>query len=69
MTDGLAPGCVCDPAWPSLVTHTEAGDITVQPAATPGGLACIYQAYCASCGAIYPGPFRVQPAAPQRAAA
>ena len=28
----------------------------------PGGLACLYQAYCASCGTAYPGPFRVPPA-------
>ena len=67
MTGGPAPGCGCDPAWPSLVVHTEAGDVAVEPAATPGGLACLYQAYCAGCGAAYPGPFRVPPAARHRA--
>jgi hypothetical protein len=69
MTGGPPPGCACDPAWPSLVAHTEAGYTTVRPAVTPGGLACLYQAYCASCGATWPGPFRVPPAAPHRAAA
>jgi len=69
VTGGTAPGCACDPAWPALVAHTEAGDVTVRPAATPGGLACLYQAYCASCGTAYPGPFRIPPAAPPRAAA
>ena len=31
------------------------------PAATPGGLACLYQAYCALLRGTYPGPFRVPP--------
>ena len=62
-----APGCACDPAWSSLVVHTEAGDVAVEPAATSGGLACLYQAYCSCCGAAYPGPFRVPPAARHRA--
>jgi hypothetical protein len=26
----------------------------VEPTATPGGLACLYQAYCSCCGAAYP---------------
>ena len=69
MTGRPTPGCACDPAWPSLMVHTEAGDVTVQPAATPGGLGCLYQAYCAGCGAAYPGPFRVPPTAQYRAAA
>jgi predicted PurR-regulated permease PerM len=47
--------------------HAEAGDVAVEPAATPGGLACLYQAYCSHCGAVYPGPFRVPPAARHRA--
>ena len=63
MTSGLAPGCGCDPAWPSLVVHAETRDITVEPSATPGGLACLYHAFCVACGAAYPGPFRVPPAA------
>ena len=63
MTGGQTPGCGCHPAWPSLVVHTEAGDVAVEPSATPGGLACLYQAYCAGCGAAYPGPFRARPAA------
>jgi hypothetical protein len=62
---GEPPGCTCDPPWPSLVVRDVDGDITVEPAATPGGLACLYWAYCACCGAIYPGPFRVPPT-PQR---
>jgi hypothetical protein len=61
MTVGPAPGCGCDPAWPSLVVHADVSDVTVEPAATPGGLACLYQAYCAACGATYPGPFRARP--------
>jgi hypothetical protein len=33
VTGGPAPGCRCDPPWPSLVVHTaEAGDIAVSPA-------------------------------------
>lgn len=47
----------------------EAGDIAVAPSTTPGGLACLYQAYCTGCGATYPGPFRVQPAPGHQAAA
>ena len=66
MTGEPAPGCGCHPAWPSLVVHTEAGGIAVEPTNTPGGLACLYQAYCASCGAAYPGPFRARPVARQR---
>lgn len=69
MTGGLVPGCTCCPPWPSLVVHTEDGDIAVVPSATPGGLACLYQAYCTGCGVAYPGPFRVWPAARYRAAA
>jgi hypothetical protein len=56
-------GCACTPLWADLVVHTETGDIAVEPAATPGGLACLYQAWCARCGAVYPGPFRVPPRA------
>jgi prevent-host-death family protein len=66
MTTRPDHGCSCDPAWPSLAVHTEAGDIAVQPTATPGALACLYQAYCTGCGAAYPGPFRAQPAAQGR---
>jgi hypothetical protein len=58
---GPVGGCACTPAWPNLVVHTETGDITVEPAATPGGLACLYQARCVHCGTIYPGPFRIPP--------
>ena len=66
---GPAGRCSCEPAWPGLVVHTEAGDVAVEPAATPGGLACLYRAYCAGCGTAYPGPFRVLPAARHRPAA
>ncbi len=69
MTSSAVPGCACRPLWPSLVVRTESGDVTVAPSATPGGLACLYQAYCAGCGAVYPGPFRVPPAPGRRAAA
>ena len=62
MTSVTASSCRCDPPWPGLVAHTEAGDVDVEPAATPGALACLYQAYCTHCRAIYPGPFRVPPA-------
>jgi hypothetical protein len=62
VTTGPEPGCTCDPAWPSLVVHAEAGDVAVRPAASPGGLACLCDAYCTRCGAAYPGPFRAQPA-------
>ena len=43
VSDGPAPGYACDPPWPSLVVHAETGDVAVEPAATPGGLACLYQ--------------------------
>lgn len=66
---GPAPGCTCAPAWPSLVVHTSEGDVAVQPSTTPGGLACLYQAFCADCGTPYPGPFRVPPAPRHRVAA
>jgi hypothetical protein len=69
MTGGPVPGCACSPPWPTLVVHTGDGDIAVVPSATPGGLACLYQAYCTGCGATYPGPFRVQPAPRHQAAA
>lgn len=29
------------PPWPSLVVHSEIGDVNVWPASTPGGLACL----------------------------
>jgi hypothetical protein len=61
MTGGPGPGCTCHPPWPALVVHTGDGDIAVVPSATPGGLACLYWAYCAGCWAAYPGPFRVPP--------
>ena len=69
MTGGPAPGCGCAPTWPELVVHTEVGDVAVEPSAAPGGLACLYQAYCADCGAAYPGSFRARPASRHRAAA
>jgi hypothetical protein len=69
MTGGPALGCTCRPPWPALVAHTEVGDVAVAPAATPGGLACLYQGYCTGCGATYRGPFRVQPAPGHQAAA
>jgi prevent-host-death family protein len=56
VTSGPEPGCRCDPAWPALVVHTEEGDVAVQPAATPGALACLYHVYCTGCGTDYPGP-------------
>ena len=60
---GVEP-CACSPAWPALVVHTDDGRrIDVVPAATPGGLACLYEARCARCGLTYPGPFRVPPRA------
>jgi hypothetical protein len=68
MTGRPVAACACAPPWPSLVVPTEAGDVIVKPAATPGPLACLYHAYCAHCGAVYPGPFRIPPA-PQRPAA
>jgi hypothetical protein len=69
VTGGPAPGCARGAPWPSLVVHTDAGDVAVEPAAMPGGLACLYQAYCTGCGATCPGLFRVLPAARYRAAA
>jgi hypothetical protein len=42
------------------VVHTTDRDVAVEPAATVGGLACLYWANCASCGATYLGPFRVR---------
>ena len=60
---GVEP-CACSAAWPALVVHTDDGRrIDVVPAATPGGLACLYEARCAHCGLTYPGPFRVPPRA------
>lgn len=48
--------------WAALIVRTEDGDVAVAPSATPGGLACLYQAFCTGCGATYPGPFWVPPA-------
>jgi hypothetical protein len=62
-------GCRCCPAWPALVVHTEDADVAVVPSATPGGLACLFNAHCTGCGAAYPGPFRVPPATSNQAAA
>jgi len=56
-------GCACTPSWPRLVVHTGVEVVMVEPAATPGGLACLFHARCADCGMIYPGPFRVPPRA------
>ena len=69
MTSARVPGCACRLPWPSLVIHTGAGDVTVEPSDTPGGLACLFQAYCCGCGAAHPGPFRARPAASPRDAA
>lgn len=66
MTCFPVPGCACRVPWPSLVVHTGAGDVTVEPSDTPGGLAFLFEAYCCGCGAIYPGPFRARPAATSR---
>lgn len=66
MTTGREYSCRCDPARPSLVMHTEDGDVAVRPAAAPGPLAALYYAYCTGCGAAYPGPFRARPAAHHR---
>ena len=59
MISATGLSCRCDPPWPALAAHTENGDVSVEPAATPGGLACLYQAYCIRCGAPYAAPFRV----------
>lgn len=69
MTSNPAADCQCRPQWPLLVVPTEAGDVIVEPAATPGALACLFQAYCANCGVAYPGPFRARLALGHRAAA
>lgn len=69
MSEAPAPGCGCQPPWPALVAHTEGGDVIVAPSATPGGLACLCQAFCTGCRAVYPGPFRVPPAPRHQAAA
>jgi hypothetical protein len=37
--------------WAALIVRTEDGDVAVAPSATPGGLACLYQAFCTGCGA------------------
>jgi len=63
---GEPDGCTCDPQWPSLVVPTEAGSVTVEPAATPGPIASLFWAYCADCGAIYPDAFRRAPRADRR---
>lgn len=62
---GPAAPCSCAPPWPGLVVRTTDGDVAVKPAATPGPLACLYQAHCAGCGTPYPGPFRVPQATRQ----
>ena len=48
---GRARDRTCYPGWPSLLVHTDTSDVAGEPSATPGGLACLYQAYCACCGA------------------
>lgn len=62
MTPDRAAACMCDPRWPEIVVrldgHTE---LTVEPSATPGGLASLYRARCTRCGAPYPWPFRLPP--------
>ncbi|APU15084.1 MULTISPECIES: hypothetical protein [Actinoalloteichus] len=63
---GLRPrpdaACTCEPAWLALAVRLEDGTlIDVLPAATPGGLACLYAACCTRCAARYPHPFRVAP--------
>jgi hypothetical protein len=40
VTGGPKPGCACAPSWSFLMVRTEAGDVTVEPTATPGGQAC-----------------------------
>jgi hypothetical protein len=69
MTGGPEPGCTCHPPWPALVVHTIDRDVTVVPSDTPGGLACLYWAYCIGCGTTYPGPIRVPPAPRRQQAA
>lgn len=55
-------GCACRPTWPALEVRLDDGErVDVVPAATPGGLACLYEAFCARCGTHYPHPFRVAP--------
>ncbi len=36
------------------MVRTEAGDVAVEPTATPGGQACLSQAHCSCCEAAYP---------------
>ena len=53
----------CGCLVPDLVVRTDDGEVAVQPAATPGGLAQLYTARCRSCGGTYSRPFRVPPRA------
>jgi hypothetical protein len=62
VTTPHAFGCRCIPAWPGLTVELDNGTtVPVEPAATPGGLACLYYAQCIGCGSVYPHPFRVIP--------
>lgn len=53
--------CACDPQWPSLLASIDGRTIQANPARTPGGLACLYYAYCTGCGARYTAPWRLAP--------
>jgi formate-dependent nitrite reductase cytochrome c552 subunit len=58
--DGPSPAaCKCKAPWAELVTVVEGRRLTGHPAATRGPIAALYRAYCASCGAEYPGPWRL----------
>ncbi|MDI2129574.1 hypothetical protein [Yinghuangia seranimata] len=58
-SDAPPSTCVCPVPWARLVAHVEDEVLPARPAATPGPAAALYYAQCATCGARYPGAWRV----------
>ncbi|MET9779398.1 hypothetical protein ABZ023_35060 [Streptomyces sp. NPDC006367] len=54
-------GCVCLNKWAELVTVIEGRQLAALPSDSLGPAAALYLAFCATCGAEYPGPWRLVP--------
>lgn len=59
--DALPAACICPAPWAQLAAVIEGHRLRARPADTLGPAAALYRAQCATCGAEYPGRWRLVP--------
>lgn len=55
----IQPDCTCPDRWEHLVTVIEGQRLPARRSETIGPTTALFRAYCAACGAEYPGPWRL----------